>query len=307
MPAIFPGFCSTLLNGWLDDPNCLMNFLTNSSGDLRTGFRVLVFAALSFLVLLIVQTVVSMTGLAAGLPFQAAVYPLEAVGVLAVSVLCFRGLDHASINELGLRQRKAMWHGLAGFTAGALTIDLIFLGLVWRAGFKSLISLHFEVFASKDFMLWVAMFFFAATLEELLFRGYPFLTLQRVVHRWGAAALLSILFVAFHPNFYPYPAAWLSIFLAGFFLTQLFVWSGSLWLPIGFHFGWNVAQALIFPLPGLQPTLVRVARFNPSAVGINIGVEQSWWAAALLLVLIALGEEVLLELPRNFRSASGAP
>ncbi|MDD5544541.1 MAG: type II CAAX endopeptidase family protein [Acidobacteriia bacterium] len=272
-----------------------MNFFTNASGDLRVGFRVLVFAFLSILTLLVVQLAVGWLGLDSGQPFQAVVYPLEATGVLGVSALCFRGLEQGSLSRLGLSRRSGFWVGLAGLVAGLLAVDLIFLAVIRHAGSKIQFSLHPEVFTSKEFLLALVVFFFAASLEELLFRGYPFLALQTLLRRGGAAALLSVLFVAFHPNLVPSPAAAPAIFLAGLFLTQLFVWSESLWLPVGFHFGWNLAQAVIFPLPGLQPTVVRLEGFDPAASGITLGVEQSWWAVGLLMALVILGELALLK------------
>lgn len=77
--------------------------------------------------------------------------------------------------------------------------------------------------------------------EELLFRG----VLLRVFREWFkntaiAVVVSAILFSALHFQFYGF----IPRFLLGVFLGYLFVWSGSLWVPIIVHFI-NNAMAVI--------------------------------------------------------------
>jgi len=82
----------------------------------------------------------------------------------------------------------------------------------------------------------------AAVGEELLFRG----AMQNVFLEWTknvhvAVWVTAILFSAFHMQFYGF----LPRMLLGVVLGYLYIWSGSLWLPILFHF-LNNGLAVLF-------------------------------------------------------------
>ena len=87
-----------------------------------------------------------------------------------------------------------------------------------------------------------------AVAEELLFRGVLFPILERAAGTWWALAISSALFGGLHlvnPNASLWGA--LAICLqAGLLLGAAYVATRSLWLPIGLHLGWNLAQAGIF-------------------------------------------------------------
>lgn len=87
-----------------------------------------------------------------------------------------------------------------------------------------------------------------ATCEELLFRG----VLLRVVEQWAGTVVAliasSALFGGLH-MLNPDATLWGAVAIAfrGGLLTGLgFVLTRKLWLPIGFHLGWNFAEAGIF-------------------------------------------------------------
>lgn len=82
----------------------------------------------------------------------------------------------------------------------------------------------------------------AAVGEELLFRG----AMQNVLAEWTknihiSVLLTAILFSALHFQFYGF----LPRMLLGILLGYLYVWSGSLWLPVLFHF-FNNGFAVLF-------------------------------------------------------------
>ena len=90
------------------------------------------------------------------------------------------------------------------------------------------------------------------------------------------------------------PLALVGIALAGVFMAYGYLLSGSLWLPIAFHFAWNFAQGPLFSFPvsglasegllllerGDSPSLVTGGAFGPE--GGLLGV------IALLLGLLLL-------------------
>ena len=99
-------------------------------------------------------------------------------------------------------------------------------------------------------MLTVLLFVVALT-EEMLFRGYMLVELSRAISFWPAAIGLSLMFGAVHwlkgggENFIGgcQAASIALVFALSFRMT------GSLWIAIGAHFGWNFAQSFIFGVP----------------------------------------------------------
>jgi membrane protease YdiL (CAAX protease family) len=267
-----------------------MSLFFDPASELRSGFRAILFFVFAFLVLVISQTLVKWVGWGDGTLYQAVLYPLEAIGTLGVSALAFRGLEHRSLAALGFRKMKSAVLFLGGAFGGILAISVVFIVVCLQMRGIGFLSAQPSVLLHREFLIWLNVFFFAASVEEMIFRGYPFLALRKSLGRWGASALLSVLFAAGHPSFYHSTAALLSTLLGGIFLTQLFVLAESLWLPIGFHFGWNLAQSLIYPLPGRTGTLVSLTNFDPAALGLTKGAEQSPWAGVVLLGLTILAE-----------------
>jgi membrane protease YdiL (CAAX protease family) len=81
----------------------------------------------------------------------------------------------------------------------------------------------------------------AAVGDELIFRGL----LQRLFQEWTrnvhlAVIISALIFSAFHLQFYGF----FGRFVLGLILGYLFVWTGSLWVPIVVHF-FNNAMAVI--------------------------------------------------------------
>ena len=78
--------------------------------------------------------------------------------------------------------------------------------------------------------------------EEFLFRG----VLQKLFHQWTknihvSVILAAFLFSAIHIQFYGF----IPRFMMGIMLGYVFVWSGSLWVPILIHFANNSAAVIV--------------------------------------------------------------
>ncbi|SDT44102.1 CPBP family intramembrane glutamic endopeptidase [Microlunatus soli] len=88
----------------------------------------------------------------------------------------------------------------------------------------------------------------AAVTEELLFRGVLFRIVEERTGSWIALALTGLLFGLSH-LLNPHATLWGAIAIAieaGGMLAATYAATRSLWLPIGLHFGWNLAEAAIF-------------------------------------------------------------
>ena len=88
----------------------------------------------------------------------------------------------------------------------------------------------------------------AAVSEELVFRGVLFRNVERWTGTWIALALTGTLFGLLHllnANATLWGAIAIAI-EAGGMLTAAYIATRKLWVPIGLHFGWNIAASAIF-------------------------------------------------------------
>lgn len=127
--------------------------------------------------------------------------------------------------------------------------------------------------------------------EELIFRGY-ILNTARESGSWPSLIISSITFGAAHlsnPNINP--LALLGLIVAGFLLGVSFLVFDEIWLPIGMHFMWNLAEEKIFgmPLSGLKPKswLFAVEIVGPDLItGGNFGPEGGVLPILMEILLI---------------------
>jgi membrane protease YdiL (CAAX protease family) len=95
------------------------------------------------------------------------------------------------------------------------------------------------------------VFVFAASAEEVLFRGYPLQTLTRANFGWLGVLLTSLGFASVHlqnPNAVS-GLTFLNTTLAGVLLAIGYLRTGSLWFPLGWHWSWNWTQGAVVGLP----------------------------------------------------------
>ena len=202
-------------------------------------------------------------------PFPLADAAIYLVVILGTTALLARILNHTSLADLGLSAR-GMRTMLGGIGLGLLLMSLIFvisLLLGW---------IRIEQISGPDRSLAnsltalsaaVALQIAIAINEEVIFRGY---VLQRLASGFGfgvAAIVSSILFALVHvtnPNASIFSA--LAITVPGLLLAAQWRVTGSLWMPIGFHFAWNVSEGIIFgfPLSGVTgPSLLKTVNQGP--------------------------------------------
>ncbi|MDR7384782.1 CPBP family intramembrane glutamic endopeptidase [Promicromonospora iranensis] len=165
---------------------------------------------------------------------------VTAVVAVLVYAWVVRRTEHRAVVEVS-RQGAASglaWGTLLGVALFSLVIvSLAFLGsytvhgLGTTAGAVGLLGVMASV----------------AVVEELIFRGVLFRIIKGWTGTWIALVLTSVLFGLVHlvnPNATLWGA--LAIAIAGGMLTAAYVATHKLWVPIGLHFGWNIAGSAIF-------------------------------------------------------------
>ncbi|MHB0934941.1 MAG: CPBP family intramembrane glutamic endopeptidase [Armatimonadota bacterium] len=273
-----------------------------TSNRLRSGWRVLAFLAMALLFFLLLALIFSaflpeelLANKDAGPYLEALIFQLAAIpALIAAGVWALRAFDRLPSRTLGISpEGKWLPQLLLGLAVGIGMIVLV-MGVLWASGSATIRWQSVEKGAllllagSAVFMLLVGL------AEELLFRGYLFQTLLRGIGPLLTLFFTSILFAAFHlgnPNWTLLSLT--NIFVFGVLFGLLYLRSGSLWLPIGLHAGWNFAQVLFHvPVSGSAipfPTPFMVSLTGPRLIaGGDFGPEGGVVVSAVGLAVIAL-------------------
>lgn len=177
---------------------------------------------------------------------------LLAVGIsrlviaLGLALLMGRFLDREPVETMGLEPTRLGKDTAAGLLLGAGTMLLIGV---------TLLALNPQPLrpggaAWWSFLMDALALFPAAAAEEVAFRGY----LQRALTTWrgpiAGALVPSLIFALFHalnPNVSA--LALVNIALAGAVFALAMERTGTLWLPIAYHYAWNLTQGPVLGLP----------------------------------------------------------
>ncbi len=197
--------------------------------------------------------------------------------------------ERRSIGYVGMPLAPQSWKDLgAGFLAGCAMVTLlaIILLVCRQVTFKA------QALRPVDWSYLLLILMFAAIGEELMFRGYGF---QRLIEAFGPAAsilILSVLFAVMHRNNPGASATGLAnTVVVGILLALAYLRTKQLWLPIGIHWGWNLAEAAWgFPVSGIKiegMPLVAVASGHPLLTGGDYGPEASLVGTFVIVAGIA--------------------
>jgi len=210
----------------------------------RYGFllRIGVFVLLTLICLVGASIIIRVTTGDKGL-VNAALANFAAAAI--ATTISLRIYERARIEDIGLGwNRSSQWNlllGLAGGVAGGALVTLTPV-LFRKAAFVS--NPAGGNWRSAVFVGVVLLF--GAVGEEIMFRGYAFQVLLTETGIFSTILPVSMLFSLMHGlNPGINPLGFVNTFLWGVLLGFAFLRSGDLWLPIGLHYGWNLALPML--------------------------------------------------------------
>ncbi len=209
-------------------------------------------------------------------------------------VLSLRAEGGGSVADVGLdlADRHLMSSLGIGLLSGALASGLVAVVALLFGG-----QLRDPATINVDLVISVALIaFIVAILEELCYRGYLLTRMEMVWNRRTAILLGSLVFALVHFNWYTplgtVPPLQILLFSANMFvggvvLALSFYWfKKSLWVPIGFHFSWNVLAYSLFPIyPDVNvylPEIFQIEWGVVSIVGFLFGLSIVWLLYSLI-------------------------
>ncbi len=167
---------------------------------------------------------------------------------LLLARVIFKVQDDTS---LGLKSSfsGALKHLLFGFILGGIFVSIVVGALSVTGGYR------FVAFnESPNIMPFFLLFFVGAFNEELVFRGFIFQDLERVIGTKTSILISSFLFGFVHminhvPNVTPESQMVFCTFLsleAGLPFVMAFILTRSIWLAVGIHWAWNFFEGAVF-------------------------------------------------------------
>lgn len=197
------------------------------------------------------------------------------VGILFATIVIFlirRFIDRKTVGSLGLLDERWCKSLLTGLGLGGFTQVVVFVLLLLFGGYK------IDGYACPISGVIIALLIASLTawLEELEFRAYTIENL-RIFGNWLPIVVSSMAFVIphYHGREFANPAEYASIFIFGILAGLAYLKSGSIYLPLGFHVGFNFLSGILFEgviiegeifLPGLQTEILHWIAFGLSAL-----------------------------------------
>lgn len=178
----------------------------------------------------------------ANLPIRVGLEVALTVSVLVALVVMARFADKRPLSTIGFSTRLPDL--LMGTILGAAIFALP-LGLLVMIG-AARYAPDLGSFSAQALGVGVFVCLFNVVTQEVLARSYIFQELWAKYGAWVATIVTTIMFVALHAAPISQGAQGLitgaNILLASLLLSLAYVRTGSLWLPIGIHLGWNGLQ-----------------------------------------------------------------
>lgn len=221
--------------------------MKNKYGEIRSGIAIVVALLVTFggaiLLSILIQAIFSQiaserTAVAFNLAGIVFLYAWQ----IAATFVCFSLLYRRPIREMGFTANGAVSLTVMGLAFGALSIAAA-AALLVATGQAVVTDTDPSRMLSSPFWFGLVQFILVGFYEELACRGYMMTALKTTRNKYlimlFPAGLFSLLHI-FNANVTFFSLV--NIALVGILFAYLFVKTGSLWAPIGYHISWNFVQ-----------------------------------------------------------------
>jgi membrane protease YdiL (CAAX protease family) len=270
----------------------MLAIFKNRYGELRSGWSIIMALAL-----LLIGQMTARALVPEGSEDDIAVKIIVTLvyGIIAVAgvLLLFKLVYKRPLRQMGMIREGWFAGVLHGFGIGAFFSIVIFLTLIHtRQTQISGINIHKLLSLSIVIELMsVCVFMFS---EELVARGYIMTALKTTRNKWVILLSSSVLFGVLHLiNPGATVVSITTVSLGGLLIAYMFVKSGKIWLPTGFHIGLNYISGDIL---GMSVTgdvhAPEASVLQTSIVGSNVfftGGASGPTSSLYMLVLVLLG------------------
>jgi len=249
------------------------------------GYEALKIILFMALMLIIVEMSPILTGFFSGELYDLAgtIAFLGTFVLMYIVVSSFTRSEGSSLGRLGISIDETTFRDLMiGAVAGTLAASIVILFAFYFGGqLRPIEQMTADLIASE-----VIITAPTAVFEELAHRGYILPRLEGLMGKGPAIIIGSLFFSLLHFTWWLKPEFpvhlilifTFNIFLGGVVLSLGYYWSGRrLWVPISFHFAWNMLAYIIFPVypsvPVILPEIFQIEWGVTTIVGFLIGLS----------------------------------
>ena len=271
----------------------------NRFGHFRAGWRIAIYFGITALItaaaLGVRRLFPDQNGAETGPDWESPAFAIGYAVLVLLAVLAawvtLRWADRRPFGALGLSPTPG-WarEFLLGVGFGGGSVALVFL-ISWGLGFITVTAAGFSWTLAGYLLRGLAVIAVAATMEELVMRGYPFQAVVEGTGTWIAVLLFSLTFGLLHMQNKNW--TWigvLNIAFLGVLFSAAYLKTRSLWMPIGLHIAWNWIQGFLLGMnvSGVEirrSVLVSQPKGPDFLSGGAFGAEGSLLASAVLVGL----------------------
>ncbi len=278
-------------------PSVIKRIFRNRFGHWRAGWRLAFYLIAVFVVGKSLTTFLKLfMASPSEAPFtswtHSVIWVVTSFALLVGAFILLRFFDRRPFGLLGLGFSSGWLRELvAGLVAGVGATGLLVVLLIGSGSVSIVVTQQLsESLAAAPRFLFILMM--AATVEELVFRGYPLQVFAEGSRRWIAGSLLCVFFTWGHgSNPDVTVIGIINIFLASVVLTLLYFQTRRLWLPIAFHLSWNFSQSWLwgFDVSGIKiedQLFVMTPTGSELVTGGEFGLEGSILSTILFVAVV---------------------
>jgi len=267
--------------------------LYNSTGEIRSGWRILIYFSVVFF-LYALEFVAVAFFLQRNLSVIFKIILDESMMFLAAfgGALVMSRLECRASALYGLPLRSASRKQFCqGMFLGFCEVSFL-VGAMKLFGSYSFGSLSFHGAKIVQWaLLWIVASILIALAEEFLFRGYVQYTLAQGIGYWPAAVILSLFFGLVHrtnPGENWFGVA--NIFFTGLLWAFTLRRTGSLWLAVGWHATFDFGESFLYSVPNSGGVFeghlsnATIAHGRTWLTGGDVGPEASVFAFVTLAI-----------------------
>ena len=170
---------------------------------------------------------------------------IQEVITILLPILAWKITTKRKLSDMGFTPIKSDYKELiAGLIFGIVSISVVFAAIV-LSGQAEIATWkpHFTV----SQLLYLLMFILVGFAEELLSRGYIMSVLRQTKSIAAIMIIPSVIFALLHSTnsgigIIPY----INLTLVGILFSYMYLKSGNIWMPIGYHITWNYFQGNVF-------------------------------------------------------------
>lgn len=170
---------------------------------------------------------------------------IENIVLILLIVIVWTKFIKRPLSNMGLTSFKKDYKDfIGGLLFGIVMISIVFVILL-VSGNASVDS--WQPKFSSGILLWLIIFISVGFGEEILARGYIMSVLRQTKNLPMVVIIPSAIFALLHifnPGVRVLPI--INIFLVGVLFSYMYIKSGNIWMPIGYHITWNFFMGNIY-------------------------------------------------------------